>query len=125
MDKIISVFRPWLATIPTVDIVPTKLGWIIVQAEPLWVNAAPVSTEEDLLEALVIQFIEQIGGDRHSREDAQLARKAMSPYLAQLTPDQVLRVDQALEVYARLDEFNPSRQPESPPRQTQRSPLPG
>lgn len=112
MDKIIDTFRPWLDQTPTLDIVPTKLGWIMVQAEPLWVDAAPVSTEKDLLEALVIQFIEQVGGDRHSREDAQLARKAMSPYLAQLTPDQVQRVDRALEVYARLDDLSPSQPPE-------------
>ena len=105
MDKIIDTFRPWLDQIPTLDIVPTKLGWVMVQAEPLWVTAAPVSTENDLLEALVIQFIEQVGGDRHSREDARLAREAMAPYLAQLTPDQVQRVDQTLEVYARLDDI--------------------
>lgn len=105
MDKIIDTFRPWLDQTTTLDIVPTKLGWIMVQAEPLWVSAVPVSTETDLLEALVIQFIEQVGGDRHSREDAQLAREAMAPYLAQLTPEQVQRADQALEVYARLDDL--------------------
>ena len=105
MDKIIDTFRPWLDQTPSLDIVPTKLGWIMVQAEPLWVSAAPVSTEKDLLEALVIQFIEQVEGDRHSREDAQMARKAMDPYLAQLTPDQVHMVDQALDVYARLDDL--------------------
>lgn len=105
MDKIIDTFRPWLDQTPTLDIVPTKLGWIMVQAEPLWVDAAPVSTEKDLLEALVIQFIEQIEGDRHSREDAQLARNAMSPYLAQLTPDQVHAVDLSLELYAKLDDI--------------------
>lgn len=105
MDKIIDTFRPWLDQTPTLDIVPTKLGWIMVQAEPLWVDAAPVLTEKDLLEALVIQFIEQVGGDRHSREDARLAHNAMTPYLAQLTPDQVRKVDRALEVYARLDDL--------------------
>lgn len=125
MEKIISIFRPYLDTIPAVDIVPTKLGWVMVQAEPLWVTAAPVSTENDLLEALVIQFIEQVGGDRHSREDAQLARNAMTPYLAQLTPDQVRKVDRALEVYARLDELSPFRPPEWHTTQTQNSPPQG
>lgn len=105
MDKIIDTFRPWLDQNPTLDIVPTKLGWIIVQAEPLWVNAAHIPTEKDLLEALVIQFIEQVGGDRHSREDAQLAREAMTRYLAQLTPEQVQTVDRALELYAKLDDI--------------------
>lgn len=105
MDKIIDTFRPWLGQTPTLDIVPTKLGRIIVQAEPLWVNAVHIQTENDLLEALVIQFIEQLEGDRHSREDAQLARKAMAPYLAQLTPEQVQRVDQALDLYAKLDDI--------------------
>ena len=105
MDKIIDTFRPFLDQTTTLDIVPTKLGWIMVQAEPLWVEAAHLPTENDLLEALVIQFIERLDGDRHSREDAQLARKAMAPYLAQLTPEQVQRVDLALEVYARLDDI--------------------
>ncbi len=105
MDKIIDTFRPFLDQTPTLDIVPTKLGWVMVQAEPLWVTAEHIPTEKDLLEALVIQFIEQLEGDRHSREDAQLAREAMAPYLAQLTPKQVQRVDQALEVYARLDDI--------------------
>lgn len=105
MDKIIDTFRLWLDQIPTLDIVPTKLGWVMVQAEPLWVTAAHIQTEKDLLEALVIQFIEQLDGDRHSREDAQLARKAMAPYLAQLTPDQVQSVDLALELYAKLDDI--------------------
>lgn len=105
MDKIIDTFRPWLDQTPTLDIVPTKLGWIMVQVEPIGVEATYLPTENDLLEALVIQFIEQLDGDRHSREDAQLAREAMAPYLAQLTPEQVQRVDQALEVYARLDDI--------------------
>ncbi len=105
MDKIIDTFRPFLNQAPTLDIVPTKLGWVMVQAEPLWVTAAPVSTEKDLLEALAIQFIEQLEGDRHSREDARLARKAMAPYLAQLTPEQVQSVDLALELYAKIDDL--------------------
>lgn len=105
MDKIIDTFRPFLDQTPTLDIVPTKMGWIMVQAEPLWINAAHIPTEKDLLEALVIQFIERVEGDRHSREDAQLAREAMAPYLAQLTQEQVQMVDQALGVYARLDDL--------------------
>lgn len=105
MDKIIGTFRPFLDQTTTLDIVPTKLGWIVVWAEPLWVTAAPVSTEKDLLEALVIQFIEQLDGDRHSREDAQLAREAMAPYLDRLTPEQVQMADQALELYAKLDDL--------------------
>ena len=105
MDKIIDTFRPFLDQTPTLDIVPTKLGWIMVQAEPLWVEAAHLPTENDLLEALVIQFIEQLDGDRHSREDARLARKAMAPYLAQLTQKQVQRVDLTLDVYAKLDDL--------------------
>lgn len=105
MDKIIDTFRSFLDQTPTLDIVPTKLGWIIVQAEPIGVEAAHLMTENDLLEALVIQFIERVAGDRHSREDAQLARKAMAPYLAQLTTEQVQRVDQALELYAKLDDL--------------------
>lgn len=104
MDKIIDTFRPFLDQTPTLDIVPTKLGLVMVQEEPLWVSAVPVSTETDLLEALAIQFIEGADGD-NSREDARLAREAMAPYLAQLTPKQVQRVDQALEVYARLDDI--------------------
>lgn len=103
MDKIIDTFRPFLDQTPTLDIVPTKLGCIMVQAETLWVNAAHISTESDLLEALAIQFIEGADGD-NSRDDAQLAREAMAPYLAQLTPEQVQRVDLALEVYARMDD---------------------
>lgn len=78
MDKIIDTFRPFLDQTPTLDIVPTKLGWIMVQAEPLWVSAAHIPTEKDLLEALAIQFIEGADGD-NSREDARLAWEAMAP----------------------------------------------
>lgn len=106
MDKIIDTFRPWLDQTLTLDIVPTKLGWIMAQAEPIGVEATHLLTENDLLEALVIQFIERADGD-DSREDARLARKAMAPYLAQLTPEQVQRVDHALELYAKLDDIAP------------------
>lgn len=105
MDKIVSVFRPWLDATPALDYVKTKLGWIMVYAEPLWVSAAHIPTEKDLLESLVSNFAGQVDGDHNSREDARLARKAMDPYLAQLTPEQVQSVDRALELYAKLDDI--------------------
>lgn len=105
MDKIIDAFRPFLDQTPTLDYVKTKLGWIMVYAEPLWVSAAHIPTEKDLLESLVSNFAGQVDGDHNSREDAQLAREAMAPYLSQLTPKQVQTVDLALELYAKLDDL--------------------
>lgn len=105
MDKIISIFRPYLDTVPTVDIVPTKLGWVLVEDARYETKATILRDQNDLALVLTGIFLDNVEGDHHSRTLARMARETMAPYLAQLTPEQVRAVDLALEVYAKLDDI--------------------
>lgn len=105
MDKIIDTFRPWLDQTTTLDIVLTKMGWVMVETSNNEAWAILFRGENDLLLILTAVFVDGAEGDHHSRITAQMAREAMAPYLAQLTLKQVQRVDQALELYAKLDDI--------------------
>lgn len=107
MDKIISIFRPYLDTIPTVDILSTKMGWVLIEDARYETKATILRTPNDLALVLASIFLDCVEGTHHSRTTARMAREAMDPYLAQLTPEQVKPVDLALDVYARLDDLAP------------------
>lgn len=104
MDKIISVFRPWVDADPDLDMIQSaKFGWVCIDTSGPEVFAKFATDRPEFLAVICAWFFDRAEAPTWKGAVAQ-AMKDMEPYTSQLPQEDVDKVETIMGLYVKFEE---------------------